>query len=165
METHQKQKIKWMIFQLIWKIKKTVCSKNGKGLQGVPAFDKMNLEDLKPAMREAMEKHLEEIDEIANQKEPATFENTIVEMERAGKMIDRVYTYYGIWSSNLSTEEFREIQQELSPELSEYSSKIKQNEKLFQRIKTVYDNSQEKPLDSQKQRVVDLVYKNFEMKR
>nr|WP_238141047.1 M3 family metallopeptidase [Psychroflexus sp. S27] len=131
--------------------------------QGVPAFDKMNLEDLKPAMREAMEKHLEEIDEIANQKEPATFENTIVEMERAGKMIDRVYTYYGIWSSNLSTEEFREIQQELSPELSEYSSKIKQNEKLFQRIKTVYDNSQEKPLDSQKQRVVDLVYKNFEM--
>ena len=123
----------------------------------------MNLEDLKPAMREAMEKHLEEIDEIANQKEPATFENTIVEMERAGKMIDRVYTYYGIWSSNLSTEEFREIQQELSPELSEYSSKIKQNEKLFQRIKTVYDNSQEKPLDSQKQRVVDLVYKNFEM--
>ncbi|MGO1752072.1 MAG: M3 family metallopeptidase, partial [Psychroflexus sp.] len=131
--------------------------------QGVPAFDKMNLEDLKPAMREAMEKHLEEIDEIANQKEPATFENTIAEMERAGKMIDRVYTYYGIWSSNLSSEEFRKIQQELSPELSEYSSKIKQNEKLFQRIKTVYDNSQEKPLDSQEQRVVDLVYKNFEM--
>nr|WP_234953090.1 M3 family metallopeptidase [Psychroflexus halocasei] len=131
--------------------------------QGVPAFDEMNLEDLKPAMREAMEKHLEEIDEIANQKEPATFENTIAEMERAGKMIDRVYTYYGIWSSNLSTEEFREIQQELSPELSEYSSKIKQNEKLFQRIKAVYDNSQEKSLDSQKQRVDDLVYKNFEM--
>lgn len=131
--------------------------------QGVPAFDEMNLEDLKPAMREAMEKHLEEIDEIANQKEPATFENTIAEMERAGKMIDRVYTYYGIWSSNLSSEEFRKIQQELSPELSEYSSKIKQNEKLFQRIKTVYDNSQEKPLDSQEQRVVDLVYKNFEM--
>lgn len=131
--------------------------------QGVPAFDKMDLSDLKPAMREAMEKHLEEIDAIANNEEPATFENTIAEMERSGKMIDRVYTYYGIWSSNLSSEEFRKIQQELSPELSEYSSKIKQNEKLFQRIKTVYDNSQKNPLDSQKQRVVDLVYKNFEM--
>lgn len=130
---------------------------------GVPAFEDMNLDDLKPAMRKAMEAHLEEVDEIAESKEPATFKNTIEALERSGKLIDQVYTYYGIWSSNMSSDEFREIQQDLSPELSDYSSEIKQNEKLFQRIKTVYDNSQEEPLDSQKQRVVDLVYKDFEM--
>ncbi|MDN6279603.1 MAG: M3 family metallopeptidase [Psychroflexus sp.] len=130
---------------------------------GVPAFEKMALDDLKPAMRKAMKAHLEEVDEIAENKKPATFENTIEALERSGKLIDQVHTYYGIWSSNMSSDEFREIQQDLSPELSDYSSKIKQNEKLFQRIKTVYDNSQKEPLDSQEQRVVDLVYKNFEM--
>lgn len=130
---------------------------------GVPAFDDMDLDDLKPAMRNAMKAHLEEIDQIADNKEPASFENTIEALERSGKLIDQVYTYYGIWSSNMSSDKFREIQQDLSPELSDYSSKIKQNEKLFQRIKTVYDNSQEEPLDSQEQRVVNLVYKDFEM--
>lgn len=131
--------------------------------EGVPNFESMTLEDLEPAMDYAIEKHLQEIEDIANANEPATFENTIEAMERAGKLMDRVYTYYGIWSSNLSSEEFREIQQKLSPKLSEYQSKIRQNEKLFKRIKTVYDTSLEKSLEPQEQRVVNLVYKSFEM--
>lgn len=131
--------------------------------QGVPNFDEMKLEDLEPAMDYAIEKHLSEIEDIANSSEAATFENTIEAMERAGKLMDRVYTYYGIWSSNLSSDEFRGIQQKLSPKLSEYQSKIRQNEKLFKRIKTVYDHSLENNLEPQEQRVVDLVYKSFEM--
>ncbi|MFN2262261.1 MAG: M3 family metallopeptidase [Psychroflexus sp.] len=130
---------------------------------GVPHFDEMNLDDLRPAMEKAIDLHLAEIDEIANNSEAPDFENTIAEMERSGKAIDRVYTYYGIWSSNNSSEEFRKIQEDLSPILSEYQSKIKQNKALFERIKSVYDQSQEKPLDDQQQRVVDLVYKEFEM--
>ncbi|MBZ9778357.1 M3 family metallopeptidase [Psychroflexus sp. CAK8W] len=131
--------------------------------QGVPNFESMNLEDLEPAMDYAIEKHLSEIQDIANSTEPATFENTIEAMERAGKLVDRVYTYYGIWSSNLSSDKFREIQQKLSPKLSDYQSKIRQNEKLFKRIKTVHDNSLEENLKPQEQRVVELVYKSFEM--
>src|SRR5690606_14843368 len=128
---------------------------------GVPAFDKMNLDLLRPAMEKGMEMHLAEIDKIANNPEPATFENTIEAMERAGKPLNRAFTYYGIWSSNLSSPEFREIQTELAPKISEFSSKISQNKKLFERIKKVYDDSKRTPLEADKQRVVDLIYENF----
>ncbi|MCK7591589.1 M3 family metallopeptidase [Subsaxibacter sp. CAU 1640] len=131
--------------------------------QGVPAFDKMKVEDIKEAVEKGMELSLAEIDEIANNPDEPTFENTIVAMESSGKELDRVFTYYGIMSSNVSTPEFRDIQAELAPKLSEYSSKISQNEKLFQRIKTVYDASQSKPLEADQQRVLDLTYKRFEM--
>lgn len=128
---------------------------------GVPAFDKMNLDLLRPAMEKGMEMHLAEIDKIANNPAPATFENTIEAMERAGKPLNRAFTYYGIWSSNLSSPEFREIQTELAPKISEFSSKISQNKKLFERIKKVYDDSKRTPLEADKQRVVDLIYENF----
>jgi len=130
---------------------------------GVPAFDKMDLALLKPAMEKGMAKHLEEIDKIANNPAEPTFENTIEEMERSGKEIKRVFTYYGIWGSNVSSPEFRKIQGELSPKISEYSSKITQNEKLFERIKTVFENSKESRLPADQQRVVDLIYENFAM--
>lgn len=130
---------------------------------GVPAFDQINIKDIKPAMLKGMELKLKEIDAIANNKELATFENTIVEMERAGAEFDRVNKYYGVLSSNMSTPEFREIKTELSPVLSEFNSKISQNEKLFQRIKTVYEASLENPLPTDQQRVLNLTYKRFEM--
>jgi len=130
---------------------------------GVPAFDKMEVSLIKPAIRKGMESHLEEINQIANNTAEATFENTIIPMEKAGKELDRAFTYYGIYSSNVSSPEFRAVQKELAPEISEYSSKISQNEALFKRIKTVYENSQEKPLDSAEQRVIDLVYEEFAM--
>lgn len=130
---------------------------------GVPAFDKMKLEDVAPAILKGMELRLAEIDAIANQEAAPTFENTIEELERSGAPLERAFNYYGIFSSNASSPEFREIQQELAPKISEYSSKITQNEKLFQRIKAVYDASQENPLEAQEQRVVDLTYKSFAM--
>lgn len=130
---------------------------------GVPAFDKMNVKDVKEAVEKGMELGLEDIENIANNPEPPTFENTIVEMERSAKELTRVFTYYGILSSNMSSPEFREIQTELAPKLSEYNSKISQNEKLFERIKAVYDASQTTPLEADQQRVVDLTYKSFEM--
>lgn len=130
---------------------------------GVPAFDKMNNGDVKEAVEKGMELGLEDIEKIANNPEPPTFENTIAAMERSAKELDRVFTYYGILSSNMSSPEFRDIQTELAPKLSEYNSKISQNEKLFQRIKAVYDASQNNPLEDDQQRVVDLTYKSFEM--
>ncbi len=131
--------------------------------EGVPAFDKMKVEDIKEAIEIGMKLSLKDIDAIANNTESPTFENTIVEMERSGEELNRVFTYYGILSSNMSSPEFRKVRGELTPKLSEYRSKISQNEKLFKRIKTVYDASQKSPLEADQQRVVDLIYKRFEM--
>jgi peptidyl-dipeptidase Dcp len=131
--------------------------------QGLPAFDKMNVLDVKEAVETGMVLGLEDIEAIANNTEAATFENTIVPLEASADELDHVFTYYGIMSSNMSSPEFRDIQGELAPKLSEYSSKISQNETLFQRVKTVYDASQKNPLPADQQRVVDLTYKGFEM--
>ncbi len=130
---------------------------------GVPAFDQMKVEDVKDAMLQGMELNLKDIDAIANNTDAPTFENTIEAMERSGEELDRGFTYYGILSGNMSTPEFRAIQTELAPLFSEFRSKITQNENLFQRVKAVYDASQEKPLDADQQRVVELTYKGFAM--
>lgn len=131
--------------------------------EGVPAFHKMSVADVKEAVEKGMELNLTEIDAIANNTEAPTFENTIVAMESAGKDLNRVFTYYGIMGSNVSSPEFRAVQAELAPKLSEFNSKITQNEKLFKRVKAVYEASQQNPLEPQAQRVVDLTYKGFEM--
>jgi peptidyl-dipeptidase Dcp len=131
---------------------------------GVPAFDKMQVADIQSAVEQGMKENLEEIDTIANSTEAPTFENTIEAMERSGSTLDNVFTYYGILSSNMSSIEFREVQATLAPKLSEFSSKINQNQKLFERIKTVYENAQKKPLEDDQQRVVDLIYKGFAMR-
>ena len=130
---------------------------------GVPAFDKMDLAAVKPALEKGMELNLAEIDEIANNTESPTFENTIASMERAGAPLDRAFEYYSILSRNRSSAEFRTIQTEMAPKISEFNSKISQNEKLFQRIKFVYDAAQQTPLDDDQQRVVQLVHEGFAM--
>jgi len=131
---------------------------------GVPAFNKMDVNDIQEAVEVGMELNLAEIDAIANSTETPTFENTIAAMERSGAELDRVFTYYGIMSSNMSSPEFREIQAILAPKLSEFSSKINQNKALFDRIKSVYEASLVTPLDADQQRVVELTYKGFAMR-
>ena len=131
--------------------------------EGVPAFDEMEVGMIKSAITQGMEKHLDELDEISKQEAEPNFENTIVAMEEAGKPLDRAFTYYGIYSSNKSSEEFRAVQKDLAPKIAEYQSKILQNEKLFQRIKSVYDQSQKKALSDQKQRTLELIYERFTM--
>lgn len=131
---------------------------------GVPAFDKMQVADVQSAVEQGMIENLKEIDAIANATEPPTFENTIEAMERSGSTLDRVFSYYGILSSNMSSPEFREVQSILAPKLSEFSSKISQNEKLFKRVKSVYESSLINPLEADQQRVVELIYTSFAMR-
>ena len=128
---------------------------------GVPNFDEMTLEDLKPALNQAMAINLIEIENIANQSTNPNFDNTIVALERTGKVLDRVFTYYGIWSSNLSSPEFRNIQQEMAPIMSAFFSKISQNEALFNRVKAVYENLESSTLRADQQRLVKLTYNGF----
>jgi peptidyl-dipeptidase Dcp len=128
---------------------------------GVPAFDKMNLEDLKPALEAGMAMHLEEIDAIANNPEPATFDNTIAAMERAGRDLKRVRNYFRLWRNNLSSPEYREIQSEMAPRLSEFDNKIKQNQTLFARIRAVYESKERGSLRPDQHRLAWVVYDDF----
>ncbi len=128
---------------------------------GVPQFDDVDIEGVKPALEAAMTRNLAEIDAIASNPEPATFANTIVPLEKSGEDISRVFSYWGIWSSNMSTPEFRAIQQEMAPKLSEFFSKITQNEKLFERVRAVYEGDEYKTLRADQQRVVWLTYDGF----
>lgn len=130
---------------------------------GVPAFDKMKVVDVKPAMLKGIELHLKEIEAIANNTDAPTFENTIEEMERSGAALNRAFAYYGILSNNTSSQEFREVETELAPLFSNFNSQITQNDKLFQRIKAIYDSSLEHPLPADQQRVVELIYTAFAM--
>lgn len=130
---------------------------------GVPYFDKMDEKYIEQAMEVGMQAHLDEIDAIVTNPAAPSFENTIEALEASGKILDRVYPYYGIFSSNNATAAFRKIQQELAPKLSAYSSKIYQNEGLFQRIKAVYEATQKTPLNGEAQRITKLWYQQFEM--
>ncbi|WP_440957339.1 M3 family metallopeptidase [Oceanicaulis sp. LC35] len=128
---------------------------------GVPAFDQMDLGALREALEIGMDRNRAEIEAIANNPEAPTFENTIVEMERAGSALNRVFVYYGIWSSNMSSPEFRAIQQEMAPVLSAFSSEITQNEALFARIQAVHDGEEMATLRPDQQRLVQLTYDSF----
>ena len=128
---------------------------------GVPAFDRMELGRLKPALEAGMAEQLAEIDAIAADPAPPTFANTIEALERAGRTLDRVMTYWGIWSSNLSNPEFRDIQQEMAPRLADFRTKITQNAALFERIRAVYEGDEMATLRPDQQRLVWLIYDSF----
>jgi len=128
---------------------------------GVPAFDQMDLAALGSALEAGMAMQLEQIDVIAQDPEPATFENTIVAMERAGRDLGRVFTYWGIWSSNVSSPEFREIQREMAPKLAEFNSKVTQNQALFDRVEAVNKSDETLLLRPDQQRLVQLTYDGF----
>jgi len=128
---------------------------------GVPAFDEMSLTDLKPAFDVAMAANMAQIEAIAADPRPATFDNTIIPLEKAGPELSRLFSYYGIWRANVSTPEFRAIQQEMAPILSAYFSSITQNEDLFARVQKVYEDSLKNPLDADQQRLVLLTYDGF----
>jgi peptidyl-dipeptidase Dcp len=128
---------------------------------GTPPFDRMQIADVEPAFEAAMAMGLAEIDEIADNPEPPTFDNTIVEMERAGDDLSRVRRIWGVWRSNRSSPEVREAQQRVAPKLAQYRSKITQNQKLFDRIRAVYESEEVKSLSPEQQRLVRLVYEGF----
>ncbi|MEM1125864.1 MAG: M3 family metallopeptidase [Bacteroidota bacterium] len=128
---------------------------------GVPAFDRMHLDDLEPALEAAMTEHLAEVDAIAAAKGTPTFENTIVALERAGTTMERVSTYYGIWSSNRSTPAFRAIQQRMAPRLAAYRAQLTQHQALFERVAAVHAQRHELDLRPDQQRLVERVYDRF----
>jgi peptidyl-dipeptidase Dcp len=128
---------------------------------GVPAFDRVEVTLFKPALEEAMTEQLTEIDAIAKDQAPPTFENTIVAMERAGRTLNRVGSVYGVWGSTMAGPEFQSVQREMAPKLAAFNDKITQNEALFQRIEAVYNSLEKKRLSPEQQRLAWFYYSNF----
>lgn len=136
--------------------------KNWSGAYGgVPAFEAYRLQDFKPAIDAAILEKLKEYDKIANNPQPATFENTIVAMERAGKQLSNVKAVFDIYSSNLNSADFEPIETEMTPKFSEVKNKIYQNTKLFARIAAVYNAPANKKLTPEQQRLVWYHYSDF----
>lgn len=128
---------------------------------GIPPFDQVRVADIKPALEAAMAENLAEVDRIAKNPDPPSFENTIVALERSGRMLDRAGTIYGIWSSNMSTPEFQDVETEMAPRLAAFSDQITQNEPLFRRIEAIYNSPEKSRLTPEQQRLVWLYHTNF----
>ncbi|MFW5973037.1 MAG: M3 family metallopeptidase [Bacteroidota bacterium] len=133
----------------------------GGPYDGVPPFNVVEVAHFKPALEAAMAENLEEIDRIATNPAPATFDNTIRAMEMAGETLSRVRTIYGIWSSSMNSPEFREVEREMAPKLAAFSDRISQNEDLFRRIEAIYESPEKEELSLEEQRLVWLYHNNF----
>jgi peptidyl-dipeptidase Dcp len=128
----------------------------------VPPFDKIDTTDYMPAFVEGMKQEKEDIDRIINNTEEPTFENTILAFDRSGKLLTRVSkVFYNLNSAN-TNEQMQAIARNIDPLLSKHRDDIVLNEKLFQRIKAIYDKRNELKLDSQQIRVVEKYYRDFE---
>ncbi len=128
---------------------------------GVPAFDKVKVADFKPALEAAMAENLAEINAIANNPKPATFDNTIVALERSGGTLDRVQAEYGVWKTTLNDKTFGAVETEMAPKMAAFSDQISQNTALFKRIEAVYKDPATKQLTAEQQRLVEVRYKAF----
>ncbi|MFC5551922.1 M3 family metallopeptidase [Massilia aerilata] len=126
-----------------------------------PAFDKIKNEDFAPAFEEGMRQQSLEIDAIANSKAAPTFENTIVAMERSGQLLNRVSTaFYNLVGAN-TNDTLNALDKELAPKLAAHSDKIRLNEKLYKRIKTLYDKRDTLHLDAESAYLLQRYHTDF----
>jgi len=128
---------------------------------GVPAFDRIKVEHFKPALEAAMAENLREVDAIANNPAPPTFENTIVALEDSGRRLSDIGTYYGVWGSTLNTPAFQAVQTEMNPKFAALGDQISQNQKLFQRIEAVYNSPDKAKLTPEQQRLTWVTWNGF----
>ncbi|GLS83369.1 M3 family metallopeptidase [Paraferrimonas haliotis] len=126
-----------------------------------PDFTVIKKEHFKPAFEVGMQEHLAEINAIAEQSDAATFDNTVLAMEKSGKLLGRVSSVFFNLSGSNSDDEIRAIQGEMAPKLSAHNDDIYLNDKLFQRVKSVYEGLGQSDLDSESKRLVEVYYKRF----
>lgn len=127
---------------------------------GVPPWNEVRPSDYNAAFDAAIAEASSDIDAIANQSEPATFDNTILRLEEAGQSLNRLQSLFGVSSSNLNLGPIPDIERSVVPKLSEYEDSVTQNQALFQRIATVFDNPDPNWSTAQK-RLVEDYYKQF----
>jgi peptidyl-dipeptidase Dcp len=128
---------------------------------GYPAFDKIKNEDYAPAFEEGMRQQAAEIDAIANSKQAASFDNTIVAMEKSGQLLSRVSSVFGSLSGANTNDTFKALERELSPKLAAHSDAIRLNSKLYARIKSLYDKRDKLHLDAESKYLLERYHTDF----
>ena len=124
-------------------------------------FQEIKEEHYLPAFRELIQKTEEEIKQISENPENPTFENTVEALAYSGEQLDVVSNIFFNLNSAETNDEIQKIAQEVSPLLTEFSSKISQNEKLFSRIKQVYDSKNQLNINEEQEILLDKTYKDF----
>ena len=128
---------------------------------GLVPFDRITNDMYEPAIDEGIARAQAEIDAIANNPEPPTFENTIVALERSGQMLNRVLgVFYPMLSAD-ADDQLMEISERVTPRLTEHSNSITLNRSLWQRIKVVYSSFDRDAHDQEDWMLLDKTYRAF----
>ena len=128
---------------------------------GAPQFDKIRNEHYLPAFEQGIREAKAEIDDIANNEEEPTFANTIEAMEYAGQTLERVSGIFFNLMEADTDDEMQKIAEEVSPKLTEYSMYVTLNDKLFRRVKAVYDKRESLGLEQDQMRILENSYRSF----
>ncbi len=126
-----------------------------------PPFDKMKDEHFQPAIEAGMAEQLQEIDKIANNPEPPTFENTIVAMEKSGRLLDRSEQVFSNLNSANTNPALQKIEQALAPKEAAHRDAIFLNDKLFARVKAIDGQRAELNLDPESAYLLERYEKDF----
>jgi len=128
----------------------------------VPPFDKIDTTHFMPAFIEGMKQQNDEITKIVNNTEAPTFDNTILPFDKSGLLLTKVSNVFFNLTESTTNEQIQAIERKIMPMYSKHSDEIFMNAKLFERIKTVYENRNEMKLDDQQIRVVEKYFRDFE---
>ena len=124
-------------------------------------FHLIKTEHFEPAMEEGMKTHNREVDDIVNCTDAPTFSNTIVALEKSGALLDCVTTVFGNLLSAETNDELEALAERMMPRLSEHSNNISLNEKLFARIKQVYNQTDQQALSQEERMLLQNTYNSF----
>ena len=128
---------------------------------GAPQFDKIRNEHYMPAFEQGIAEAKAEIDAIANNPEAPSFENTIEAMEYSGETLDRVSSiFYNLMEADVN-EQMQQIAEEVAPMLNDYSMYVSLNEKLFERVKAVYEQRDSLALEKDQLKLLENTYRSF----
>ena len=127
---------------------------------GAPDFSKIQVTDYLPAFEAAVQEQRDEIARIVENKDSATFDNTILAFEESGKTLDRVSRVFFAIVEADKTDEIGEIEKKVQPMLTDLENEISFNKPLFERIRQVYDREHD-TLQGEDQKLLEEIYKDF----
>src|SRR5579872_1316788 len=128
-----------------------------------PPFDKIKDSDFRPALEEGMRRHLAEVNAIADNTAPPTFENTLAALERSGQTLARVQMVFNALSSANTNDVLQKLQEEIAPKLAAHEDAILLNPKLFERIDALFRERLKLGLDPESARLLEHTYQQFTM--
>jgi peptidyl-dipeptidase Dcp len=126
-----------------------------------PRFDLIRNEDYQPALEEGMRQNLAEIDAIAKQTHPPTFDNTIVAMERSSELLTRARKMFFALIDANNNDTLQKIEEIEAPKLAAHSDAIHLNDRLYQRVKSVYDRRESSGLSAEQKALAERYNRNF----